>query len=77
MPNTPRSSKKSKIIWVGSIDGVNDSPRMYPRSLREAFPKDYSNPIEGPRQKISTPDILITGLALIVWGWLILLFMKD
>jgi hypothetical protein len=50
---------------------------MYPRSLREAFPQDYSNPIEGPRQRISIPDVLITGLALIVWGWLIMLFMKD
>ena len=77
MPNTTKSSGKSKIIWVGSIDGVNDSPRMYPRSLREAFPQDYSNPIEGPRLRISISDVLITGLALIVWSYMIFLFMKD
>jgi hypothetical protein len=77
MPNTPRSSKKSKINWVGSIEGVNDSPRMYPRSLREAFPQDYSNPIEGYREKISAQDFFTSLLAVVVWGWLILFFVKE
>ena len=77
MPNTTRSSEKSKIIWLGSVDGVNDSTRMYPRSLREAFPQDYTNPIEAPRLKVSASDVLISGLAVIVWGWIIMFFIKE
>jgi hypothetical protein len=50
---------------------------MYPRSLREAFPQDYTNPIEGPRLKISAYDVLVAGLAVMVWGWMILFFIKD
>lgn len=77
MPNTTRSSKKSKINWIGSIDGINDSTRVYPRSLREAFPEEYTNPIEGPREKISVQDFFTSLLAIIVWGWLILFFVKE
>ena len=77
MPNTTRLSEKSKIIWLGSVDGVNDSTRMYPRSLREAFPQDYTNPIEAPRLKVSASDVLISGLAVIVWGWIIMFFIKE
>jgi hypothetical protein len=50
---------------------------MYPLSLREAFPQDYSNPIEGPRQRISASDVFVSGLAVIVWGWLVMFFIKD
>jgi hypothetical protein len=77
MPNTTKSLKKSKIIWVGSVDGVNDSTRSYPRSLREAFPQDYSNPIEGPSESMSVHDILLSLMAIFVWGWLIMFFVKE
>jgi hypothetical protein len=62
---------------VGSIDGVNDSTRTYPRSLREAFPDEYTNPIEGYREKISFQDFVTSLLAIVVWGWLILFFVKE
>ena len=77
MPNTTKLSEKSKIIWVGSVEGVNDSPRMYPRSLRDAFPQDYTNPIEAPPSKISTHDVFIGGLAIMVWACMILFFIKE
>jgi hypothetical protein len=50
---------------------------MYPRSLREAFPEEYTNPIESPREKISPQDFFTSLLAIIVWGWLILFFVKE
>jgi hypothetical protein len=50
---------------------------VYPRSLREAFPQDYTNPIEAPPTKISAYDLFIGSLAVMVWTWLILFFVKE
>jgi hypothetical protein len=45
---------------------VNDTTRRHPRSLAEAWPRDYADPIERPpRNRWRLRDLVLLGVAIV------------
>jgi hypothetical protein len=53
---------------------VNNTVRKYPRTLAEAYPRDYANPIEGPTEMYDVTNAghrLVLAASLVGAFWLI------
>ena len=45
---------------------MNDTTRRYPRSLAQAFPQDYADPIEGPeKHRLTIRDLAFIAVAVV------------
>lgn len=54
---------------------MNDTTRRYPRSLAEAWPKDYADPIERPEKyRLRFRDLVLVVVAVV--GSLVALSVK-